>query len=170
MYSWSHNSCSILIFFYYFFLFLFFFKSPNSIVCTVRECKVCVAVPSPVAGVTVYSWHLWNRGSAPEPLQCRYSDRLHPELNCTPASPPSARSSANTHDVYTVRYAYTLVTMCIYFFIVISDYMRLNVVHHSVKLAQISAISQHLNFIYSSLILAQINCIYATCSPVHETF
>ena len=49
-----------------------------------------VSIPSPGVGGAVCPWRLWSRDSVQAPPLCRYSGRLHPELSCTPANPPSA--------------------------------------------------------------------------------
>lgn len=54
----------------------------------------CVLVPSPGAGGAVCLWHLWSTDSVQVPPLCRYNAHLHPELSCTPATPPLAGWSA----------------------------------------------------------------------------
>jgi len=71
---------------------------------------VCVRLhmPSPGAGGAACLWHLWSTDFVQVRPLCRYNARLHPELSCTPATPPLAWWSAhnnswtimNTHQTF----------------------------------------------------------------------
>ena len=70
----------------------------------------CVHIPSPGAGGAVCLWHLWSTDSVQVPPLCRYNAHLHPELSCTPATPPLAGWSAyrNTGTVVNTQPTYPL--------------------------------------------------------------
>lgn len=65
----------------------------------------CVCILSPGADGAVCLWHPWSTGSVQVPPLCRCSAHLHPELSCTPATPPLAGWSAcrNTSTVLNTK-------------------------------------------------------------------
>lgn len=67
----------------------------KSVYCKVnRNVCGCMRILSPGAGGAVCLWHLWSTDSVQVPPLCRCSAHLHPELSCTPATPPLAGWSA----------------------------------------------------------------------------
>ncbi len=69
--------------------------------------KCVLRAPSPGAGGAVCLWHLWSTDSVQVPPLCRYNAHLHPELSCTPATPPlagwSAHGNTGTRREYTAH-------------------------------------------------------------------
>lgn len=76
-----------------------------------REIKcVCLLYvrPSPAAVGAVCSWHPWSRGFVPVRPLCRYSVRLHPVPNYTPAILPWDQLSVDTHTHTLLCFSYAV--------------------------------------------------------------